>query len=48
MLTVDKGKAVEVRVQTGRRLGDGVEIVSGLKPGTRVVARPARSPPGSR
>ena len=40
VLTVDKGKAVEVRVQTGRRQGDRVEIVSGVKPGTRVVARP--------
>jgi RND family efflux transporter MFP subunit len=30
VLTVDKGKAVEVRVQTGRRQGDRVEILNGL------------------
>jgi RND family efflux transporter MFP subunit len=40
VLTVDKGKAVEMRVQTGRRQGDRVEIVSGVKPGALVVARP--------
>jgi HlyD family secretion protein len=40
VLTVDKGKAVEVRVQTGRRHGDRVEIVSGVKAGTSVVVRP--------
>jgi RND family efflux transporter MFP subunit len=40
VLTVDKGKAVEVRVQTGRRQGDRVEIVSGLAAGTGVVAQP--------
>jgi RND family efflux transporter MFP subunit len=40
VLTVDKGKAVEVRVQTGRRQGERVEIVSGLAAGTGVVAQP--------
>jgi RND family efflux transporter MFP subunit len=40
VLTVDKGKAVEVRVQTGRRQGARVEIVSGVKPGALVVDRP--------
>jgi RND family efflux transporter MFP subunit len=40
VLTVKDGRAVEVRVQTGRRLGDDVEIVSGVPAGTRVIARP--------
>jgi len=40
VLTVDKGKAVEVRVQTGRRHGDRIEIVSGVTAGTPVVERP--------
>jgi RND family efflux transporter MFP subunit len=40
VLTVKDDKAVELRVQTGRRLGDRLEIVSGLAAGTRVVAQP--------
>lgn len=40
VLTVDKGKAVEVRVQTGRRQGDRIEILAGLAAGTPVVAQP--------
>jgi multidrug efflux pump subunit AcrA (membrane-fusion protein) len=40
VLTVDRDRAVEVRVQTGRRQGDRVEILAGLKPGTPVVAQP--------
>jgi RND family efflux transporter MFP subunit len=40
VLTVDKNKAAERRVQTGRRRGDRVEIVAGLPPGTAVVAEP--------
>jgi multidrug efflux pump subunit AcrA (membrane-fusion protein) len=40
VLTVDKGRAVEVRVQSGRRHGDRVEIVSGIAGGIRVVDRP--------
>jgi len=40
VLTVDKGRAVEVRVQTGRRLGDQVEILSGVAAGVAVVQRP--------
>lgn len=40
VLTVDKDKAAERRVQTGRRLGDRIEIVAGLPPGTPVVAQP--------
>jgi multidrug efflux pump subunit AcrA (membrane-fusion protein) len=40
VLTVDNKRAAEVRVQTGRRLGDRVEIVAGLRAGTAVVAQP--------
>jgi RND family efflux transporter MFP subunit len=40
VLTVDKGRAVEVRVTTGRRLGDRVEIVAGIAAGTPVVGQP--------
>ncbi|MCX8099480.1 MAG: efflux RND transporter periplasmic adaptor subunit [Casimicrobiaceae bacterium] len=32
------GRVSQVKVETGRRLGDRVEIVSGLKPGEQVVA----------
>jgi RND family efflux transporter MFP subunit len=40
VLVVRGGKAAEVRVQTGRRLGDSVEIVEGLKRGESVVDQP--------
>jgi len=40
VLTVDKGHTVEVRVTTGRRLGDRVEIVTGIAAGTPVVGQP--------
>jgi RND family efflux transporter MFP subunit len=40
VLTVDKGRAVEVRVTTGRRLGDRVEVVTGVTAGTAIVAQP--------
>jgi len=40
VLTVQQNRAVEVRVQTGRRHGDRVEVLSGLAPGTPVVAEP--------
>lgn len=40
VLTVNKGRAAELRVQTGRRLGDRVEIVTGVKAGTPVVEQP--------
>jgi len=40
VLTVKDDKTVEVRVQTGRRLGDRVEIVAGISTGARVVAQP--------
>ena len=40
VLTVRDGRSVEVRVQTGRREGDRVEIVTGLNAGDAVVAEP--------
>jgi HlyD family secretion protein len=42
VLTVRDGKSEELRVTTGRRLGDRVEIVTGLKAGQPVV-----DPPGN-
>jgi len=40
VLVVRQGKTAEVRVTTGRRLGEDVEVVEGLKRGDPVVARP--------
>jgi len=40
VLVVRQGKSAEVRVTTGRRLGEDVEIVDGLKRGDPVIARP--------
>jgi RND family efflux transporter MFP subunit len=40
VISVKNGKSVEVRVQTGRRTGDRVEIVSGLSAGEPVVVEP--------
>jgi multidrug efflux pump subunit AcrA (membrane-fusion protein) len=40
VLTVKDGKSEELRVATGRRLGERIEIVSGVKPGDPVVVRP--------
>src|SRR2546427_7402658 len=40
VLIVRQGKTAEVRVTTGRRLGEDVEIVDGLKKGEPVVTRP--------
>src|SRR2546425_1560672 len=40
VLVVRQGKTAEVRVTTGRRLGEDVEIVDGIKRGEAVVARP--------
>ena len=37
VLTVRDGKSEELRVTTGRRLGDRVEVVAGLKAGQPVV-----------
>ena len=46
VLVVREGKIAEVRVQTGRRAPDGVEILSGLKPGDTVVREPGNLAPG--
>jgi RND family efflux transporter MFP subunit len=40
VLLVRQGKTAEVRVTTGRRLGEDVEIVDGLKRGDPVVTKP--------
>jgi multidrug efflux pump subunit AcrA (membrane-fusion protein) len=40
VLLVRQGKTAEVRVTTGRRLGEDVEVVDGLKRGDPVVAKP--------
>lgn len=40
VIMVEQGKAVERRVTTGRRVGERIEIVSGLKVGERVVTAP--------
>ena len=46
VLVVRQGKIAEVRVQTGRRANEGVEIVAGLKPGEQVVLQPGNLAPG--
>jgi RND family efflux transporter MFP subunit len=40
VMSVKDGKSVEIRVQTGRRHGDRVEVVSGLQGGEPVVIQP--------
>jgi RND family efflux transporter MFP subunit len=40
VLLVRQGKTAEVRVTTGRRLGEDVEILDGLKGGDPVISRP--------
>jgi RND family efflux transporter MFP subunit len=40
VIGVEDGKAVEKRVKTGRRSGERVEIVDGIKPGESVVLQP--------
>lgn len=40
VLVVREGKTAEAKVTTGRRLGDEVEIVQGVKPGDSIVTRP--------
>ena len=46
VLVVRQGKIAEVRVQTGRRANESIEIVSGLKPGEQVVLQPGNLAPG--
>jgi multidrug efflux pump subunit AcrA (membrane-fusion protein) len=40
LLTVRGGKSEELRVTTGRRFGDQLEIVSGVKAGEPIVVEP--------
>ncbi len=40
VMSVKDGKSVEIRVQTGRRQGERVEVVSGLQGGEPVVVQP--------
>jgi RND family efflux transporter MFP subunit len=40
VIGVDGGKAVEKRVRTGRKAGDQVEIVEGIKAGEPVIVQP--------
>lgn len=40
VITVLEGKAVEKRIQTGRRSGDQVEVLEGLEAGEAVVVQP--------
>jgi RND family efflux transporter MFP subunit len=40
VLVVRQGKIAEARVQTGRRAGESIEILSGIKPGEQVVLQP--------
>lgn len=40
VIGVEEGKAVEKRVTTGRRSGDQIEIVEGVKPGEPIVLQP--------
>lgn len=40
VITIEGDKAVEKRVTTGKRVGPSTEILTGLKPGDRVVKEP--------
>ncbi len=40
VLTVRSGKSEELRVTTGRRLGEQIEVVSGVKAGEPIVVQP--------
>ena len=44
VIGVKDGKTMEMRVQTGRRQGDQVEVLSGLRAGDAVVPSPATWP----
>src|SRR5262249_110544 len=46
VISVKDGKPIEVHVTTGRREGDRVEIVEGLKAGVPVVLDPGSLSPG--
>lgn len=38
---IDDGKAVETPITTGMKIGEMIEVVSGIKPGAKVIARPS-------
>ena len=40
VVTIDSGKALEKRVELGRREGDHVEVLQGLRAGEPVVVQP--------
>jgi RND family efflux transporter MFP subunit len=40
VFTVENGRAVEKTVQTGRKIGERIEIAEGLKPSDQVIVRP--------
>ena len=38
---VDGGRAVATPIETGEKLGDAIEVLKGIEPGTKVVAKPS-------
>ena len=48
VVTIENGKALEKRVELGRREGDRVEVVEGLRAGERVVVEPGNLVSGDR
>jgi membrane fusion protein (multidrug efflux system) len=46
VISVKDGKTIELHVTSGRRDGDRIEIVEGLKPGVPVVLDPGSLAPG--
>jgi len=46
VFTVSEGKALEIRVKTGRRDGSRIEIVDGMKAGVPIVVEPGSLVPG--
>jgi multidrug efflux pump subunit AcrA (membrane-fusion protein) len=46
VVLVEKGKAKEKPVTTGRRTGEFVEVLSGVKAGDEVVLNPVNLKPG--
>lgn len=41
VLLVKESKAVETQVKTGGQIGDMTEVLDGIKPGDRIIARPS-------
>lgn len=46
VLVNDKGKAAEKLISTGRKIGEMVEVISGIKPGDEVIVEPGNLQPG--